>query len=67
MLGMLRFSRPPQETPPLIIRLLLVLIVVLAIVPTTRPILFRTLSNVASAITAVLLVIWATSLGRRRL
>jgi hypothetical protein len=39
--------------------------VVLAIIPTTRPILFRTLTTVSWALALPLLVIWGSS-GRRR-
>jgi hypothetical protein len=47
----------------MITRAIIVVTVVLAILPKTRPILFRTLGNIGRASAAVLLVIWATSLG----
>jgi len=50
----------------MIIRVIIVAIIVLAIMPRTRPILFRTLGNIARATAAVLMVIWATSLGSGR-
>ena len=43
-----------------------VLTILLAIIPTTRPILFQTLGSVARALAAVLLVIWVTGSGSRR-
>jgi hypothetical protein len=45
----------------MIIRAILGTVIVLAILPDTRPIVFGTLGNIANEITAVLLVIWATS------
>jgi hypothetical protein len=50
----------------MIIRVIIVAIIVLAIMPRTRPILFRTLGNITRATAAVLMVIWATSLGSGR-
>jgi len=46
-------------------RLIIVAGIVLAIIPTTRPILFRTLSTVTRALVLPLLVIWGSG-GRRR-
>ena len=45
-------------------RLIILAGIVLAIIPTTRPILFGTLSTVARALALPLLVIWGS--GRRR-
>jgi hypothetical protein len=50
----------------MVTRVIILAIIVLAIVPQTRPILFRTLGNIVRASGAVLMVIWATSLGSRR-
>jgi hypothetical protein len=50
----------------MITRTIILAIIVLAILPRTRPILFRTLSNIARASAAALLVIWATGLGSGR-
>ena len=50
----------------MITRTIVVAIIVLAILPKTRPILFRTLGNIARASAAVLLVIWAMGLGSGR-
>jgi hypothetical protein len=47
------------------IRLTLLACIVLAIIPTTRPILFRTLSNVLHALMIPLLVILGTGSRRR--
>jgi hypothetical protein len=46
------------------IRLVILIGIVLAIIPATRPILFRTLTNVTRALMIPLLVIWGSNSRR---
>jgi hypothetical protein len=66
--GLLSANTPCVPQIRMVTRILVVLTIVLAIIPRARPILFQTLGNIARALSAVLLVIWATgSSSRRRL
>jgi hypothetical protein len=49
----------------MVIRYLIAVCIVLALIPTTRPVLIRTLCGMAHAIAGVLVVILAIGAGRR--